>query len=140
QAMTAGSRFITTPLTTRVVSPLPRSMDWLPRNTVAWLCAWIGVVGCVSGGGTCGRKRGIPDVAPPVRFQAAPSLAELTTHINHSLAVTRLESNTMTITSPDVSAKLARSLAWERPHNFSLQAYPGTRLLGLAFAAGSNAD
>ena len=46
----------------------------------------------------------------------------------------------MTITSPEISAKLAGSLAWERPHNFSLQAYPGTRLLGLAFAAGSNAD
>ena len=46
----------------------------------------------------------------------------------------------MTITSPEIAAKLAGSLAWERPHNFSLQAYPGTRLLGLAFAAGSNAD
>ncbi len=46
----------------------------------------------------------------------------------------------MTITSPEISTKLAGSLAWERPHNFSLQAYPGTKLLGLAFAAGSNAD
>ena len=115
-------------------------MDWIPRNTVLWLCVWVLMVVFVSGGATCGRKRVIPDFAPPVLFQTPPSLAELTTHINHSLAVTRLESNTMTITSPDVSAKLAGSLAWERPHNFSLQAYPGTRLLGLAFAAGSNSD
>lgn len=94
----------------------------------------------VSGGATCARKRMIPDFAPPVLFHATPTLAQLTEQINHSLAVQRLESNTMTITSPEMSAKLAGSLAWERPHNFSLQAYPGTRLLGLAFAAGSNAD
>ncbi len=94
----------------------------------------------VSGGATCGRKRMIPDYAPPVVFHSTPSLAELTERINHSLAVQQLESNTITITSPEISAKLAGSLAWERPHNFSLQAYPGTRLLGLAFAAGSNAD
>lgn len=112
----------------------------MPRHIAAWVCLSMIWIVFVSGGATCGRKRMIPDFAPPVVFHGTPSLAELTQRINHSLAVQQLESNSMTITSPEMSTKLAGSLAWERPHNFSLQAYPGTRLLGLAFAAGSNAD
>ncbi|MCC7334706.1 MAG: hypothetical protein IT422_06405 [Pirellulaceae bacterium] len=112
----------------------------MPRHAAAWGCLSIVSILFVSGGATCARKRMVPDFAPPVVFNATPSLEELTERINRSLAVQQLESNSITITSPEMSAKLAGSLAWERPHNFSLQAYPGTRLLGLAFAAGSNAD
>ncbi|MEO8272169.1 MAG: hypothetical protein ABI557_20835, partial [Aureliella sp.] len=76
----------------------------------ACLCAWIVSIVFVSGGATCARKRMIPEFAPPVVFRATPSLAELTERINHSLAVQQLESNSMTITSPEMSAKLAGSL------------------------------
>lgn len=94
----------------------------------------------VTSGATCARRQVIAEFAPPVLFSTTPTLPELSEHINRSLAVERLESNTMLISSPDLAAKLSGSLAWERPHNFSLQAYPGTRLLGLAFAAGSNSN
>jgi hypothetical protein len=94
----------------------------------------------VAGGATCARRQVIPEFAPPVLFKEPPSLAQLSQQINRSLAIERLESNTMSITSPEIMAKLSGTLAWERPHNFSLQAYPGSRMLGLAFAAGSNSD
>ena len=115
-----------TPLQQRPVRP----------DVVAWLALlatlWI------ASGATCARRQVIPEFAPPVFSNANPTLPELTEYINRSLAIERLESNTMTISSPELATKLSGALAWERPHNFSLQAYPGTRLLGLAFAAGSN--
>ncbi len=110
------------------------------QSVATYLCYLILSTTLVTGGATCARRQVIPEFAPPVVFTSTPTLPELTQRINRSLSVQRLESNTMTITSDGLAAKLAGSLAWERPHNFSLQAYPGTRLLGLAFAAGSNAN
>ena len=62
-------------------------------------------------------------------------------HVNHSLRIDRLGSNTLTISSPDIMTKLTGSFTWERWHNFTLEAYPaGARFAGLAMAAGSNSD
>ncbi len=137
-----GSFFIyttETPTTIERRSPGAALLGLL-RPLLAWSCLWALLIPFVAGGATCASRRRISDFTPPVVFTAPPSLSQLSEHINHSLAIERLESNTITITSPEISTKLAGSLAWERPHNFSLQAYPGTKLLGLAFAAGSNAD
>jgi hypothetical protein len=62
-------------------------------------------------------------------------------HANRSLTIQRIESSTLTITSPGLMGQLSGNLQWERPHNFSLQAYMGGgRLMGTVLAAGSNRD
>lgn len=94
----------------------------------------------VSGGATCAKRRTISEFAPPVVFQQTPTLDELTNYVNRSLALERIESNTLSITSPDFSGKLSGTLQWERPHNFNLQAYVGSRVMGTVLAAGSNSD
>ncbi len=73
-------------------------------------------------------------------FEQTPTIEELSTYANRSLAIERIESNTLTITSPDFGGKLNGSLQWERPHNFNLQAFLGSRVMGTVLAAGSNAD
>ncbi|MCA9132197.1 MAG: hypothetical protein KDA45_03550, partial [Planctomycetales bacterium] len=93
----------------------------------------------VAGGATCARRQTIAEFAPPRIFETPPTLEELATQINHSLAVQRIESNTLSISSPDVVGRLSGSLAWERPHNFQLQAYMGTKAFGI-FKAGSNSE
>ena len=94
----------------------------------------------MSGGATCARRRTISEFTPPVVFSQTPTLEQLIEHANHSLAIQRIESNTLTISSPDIMAKLSGNLQWERPHNFNLQAYVGSRVLGTALAAGSNSQ
>lgn len=94
----------------------------------------------VSGGATCARKRTISEFAPPVVFLQTPTFEELANYANRSLAIQRVESNTLTITSPDFGGKLNGTLQWERPHNFNLQAYLGSRVMGTVLGAGSNAD
>lgn len=107
------------------------------RLGLAWLLLGI----CfVSGGATCARRRTISEFTPPVVFSQTPTLEQLMAHANHSLAIQRIESNTLTITSPDIMAKLSGNLQWERPHNFNLQAFVGSRVLGTALAAGSNSE
>lgn len=94
----------------------------------------------VSGGATCARRETIQEFMPPPRFDTTPTLAELTDLVNRSLALERLESNTLIISSDEISTKLRGNLKWERPHNFHLEAYLGSRLMGVALAAGSNKD
>ena len=102
---------------------------------------WLLLCMCfVTTGATCARKRTISEFAPPVVFSQTPTLEQLMTHANQSLAIQRIESNTLTISSPDIMAKLSGNMQWERPHNFSLQAYIGSRVLGTALAAGSNSE
>lgn len=94
----------------------------------------------VSGGATCVHRRTMPDFAPPRVFQSTPSLAQLADQVNRSLKIQRIESNTVTISSAELYVKLSGSIQWERPHNFSLVAYAGSRLLGTQLAAGSNSE
>ncbi|GIW97748.1 MAG: hypothetical protein KatS3mg111_1081 [Pirellulaceae bacterium] len=94
----------------------------------------------VTCGATCARRQPLTEFAPPPRFDDVPTLAEIIEQVNKSLQIQRLESNTLTISSPEIITNLRGTLRWERPHNFSLEAYPGTRLMGLAFAAGSNEE
>lgn len=95
----------------------------------------------VSGGATCARRRPMSEIPlPPVVFRETPTLQQLIDHTNQSLAIQRIESNNLAITSPGLTGQLSGNLQWERPHNFSLQAYMGSRALGTVLAAGSNRD
>ncbi len=94
----------------------------------------------VCGGATCSKHRKENLFAPPIVFESTPTLEQVAEQVNRSLALERLESNTLTISSNELPTKLRGSLQWERPHNFNLQAYPGTKLMGVALAAGSNSD
>jgi len=94
----------------------------------------------VSGGATCAKRRPPTEFLPPVVFRETPTLQQLIDHTNRSLAIQRIESNNLTISSPGITGQLSGNLQWERPHNFSLQAYMGSRVLGTVLAAGSNRD
>lgn len=110
----------------------------IPCSTANYMYWFMLATTLVTSGATCARRQVVPEFAPPAVYTTTPTLPELAEHLNRSLAVQNLESQTMTITSPALMAKLSGSLAWERPHNFSLQAFPGMKAMGLAFAAGSN--
>ncbi len=94
----------------------------------------------VAGGATCARRRDLAEFAPPVVFKSSPTLEEITAQLNKSQAIQRLESPVITISSPELIAKLQGNLVWQSPSNFRLQAYPGTRLMGTVLDAGSNSD
>ncbi len=94
----------------------------------------------VSGGATCARRRPHSEFQPPVVLRETPTLQQLVDHTNQSFAVQRIESNSLTITSPGLTGNLSGNLQWERPHNFNLQAYMGSQALGTVLAAGSNSE
>lgn len=97
------------------------------------------LIAFVCGGAACPNRQLISEFHPPIVFSNQPELPEIIAHVNKSLALVDLESNNLTISGPDLPAKLRGSLQWNRPHNFRLEAYLGTRLIK-AFAAGSNAE
>lgn len=105
-----------------------------------WLLFWVmlGLFPC--GGATCSRFRPKPEFIPPVVFDKPPSLEELIAHLNRTSGVERLNSGTVTLSTPGAPIKLSGNLSWHRPSDFRLQAYPGTRVMGDALDAGSNAD
>lgn len=111
------------------------------RPSWSWsILGWLALT-FVAGGATCARRQTLRDeFRPPVVFQQVPTLQQIAEQVNHSLAIQQLESNTLSITSPDISAKLSGSIRWERPYNFKLEAYPGARILGVALSAGSNEE
>lgn len=92
------------------------------------------------GGATCSPRKSIPDFAPPVVFEKPPTLENVVQQLNKYQAVERLNSSSITLTSPDMSGSLKGNLSWHRAMDFRLQAYPGTRLLGNVIDAGSNSD
>lgn len=93
----------------------------------------------VSGGASCPNRQRLDEVfAPPVVFEQTPSLDELTQHLNQSLRIETLESNNLTVTSPEISVKLRGELVWERPHNFKFSAFAGPIGKWPVLAAGSN--
>lgn len=107
---------------------------------LGWCAAW-GILVFICGGATCANRNRLSEFAPPVIFEQQPTLPQISEVVNRSLKIERLESNTLTIISPELVGKLSGKLAWERPHNFSLQAYPAAmQMLGIAFAAGSNQE
>ncbi|MEZ6134015.1 MAG: hypothetical protein R3C53_03795 [Pirellulaceae bacterium] len=111
------------------------------NHSLRWLAIWGLAVVFVSGGATCAKRKTIRDeFLPPFVFQESPTLEQIVERVNHSLAIQQLESNNLTITSPDMTGKLSGSMIWERPDRFKLQAYLGTKALGTAFAAGSNSN
>lgn len=96
----------------------------------------------VTTGATCfPSRKPLGDVfTPPVIFEQAPTLEQLSEQINHSLAIQSIESNTLKVSSPDMPVRLDGHIVWERPYNFSLQAYMGSSLFGTALAAGTTQD
>ena len=138
--------------------PLPRpsheSLNSAQRPTTAshafgittpradrWLILLLLLALFPCGGATCHKYRRTPDFLPPIVFEKPPSLEELIAHLNRTSGIERLNSGTVTLSTPGTSMKLAGNLSWHRPTDFRLQAYPGTtRLMGDALDAGSNAE
>lgn len=104
-----------------------------------WSLAAAVLFAFVCGGAACPMRQTISEFRPPIVFSNQPELPEIIAHVNKSLALVSLESNNLTISGPELPAKLRGSLQWNRPHNFRLEAYLGSRLVK-AFAAGSNAE
>jgi hypothetical protein len=112
-----------------------------PRRGWQWVLALLLLTSLFPcGGATCARRKTISEFTPPVVFQEKPSLEQLITQINRNQAIERLSSTSVTLSSPDATGSLTGNLSWRRPMDLRLQAYPGTRLLGNAIDAGSNAD
>jgi hypothetical protein len=114
------------------------------------LLALVGIT-FVAGGATCANRRQTirNEFLPPVVFDEVPTLQQIAERVNHSRAITQLESATLTISSPEMAINLRGELAWERspallgtkiPDNFSLKGYAGSQVFGTPLAAGSNAD
>ncbi len=93
------------------------------------------------GGATCSKYRRQPtEFSPPIVFEETPTLQQLITQLNKTSAIERLSSLRVTLSTPGTAMKLSGNLSWHRPSDFRLQAYPGTRMMGDALDAGSNAD
>lgn len=58
--------------------------------------------------------------------------------MNNSLQITRLQSDNLTVSGPDMPTNLSGKVKWERPYNFRLEA--GLPLMGNVLAAGSNSE
>ena len=121
----------------------PQSYFRWPRLAPHWLvCGMAFSLVFATTGATCARRETLQrNFRPPVIFEQTPTLAEVTQHLNRSLAIHRIESNSLTVSSPNIPVKLTGSLIWERTENFSLQAYPFTRaMMGNGLIAGSNPE
>lgn len=96
----------------------------------------------VCGGATCARKRtGLPEFNPPPVFtEGTPSLEQVMTQTNRSLAIKSLSSNSLTIKSPELAYPLSGHFRWERPDKLRLETKLVTSALGVPLAAGSNSD
>lgn len=105
-----------------------------------WVILALLAISFVSGGATCARRDKVLQFNPPHVLPAQPQLQDIMEQVNRSLAITQLESQTLTVSSPDLVPKLRGNLKWERPHNFLLEAYLGSKMLGTALVAGSNTD
>lgn len=92
----------------------------------------------VTGGATCAKRRNLSEFMPPVVVRETPTLQQLIDQANRSLAIQRIESSSLAITSPGLTGQLNGNLQWERPNNFSLRASYGFSRTVLA--AGSNSD
>ncbi|HBE68057.1 MAG TPA: hypothetical protein DDW52_07890 [Planctomycetaceae bacterium] len=107
------------------------------RNAVTALgvmSTWV-----VASGATCiSRTRPSDLYAPPIVFESEPSLDELIGQLNNSLNIQSIESNTLKVSSPDISFRLNGSMVWQRQMNFYFEARPpGGNVLPTAIAAGS---
>ena len=106
-----------------------------------WLMLAVMLAIFPCGGATCSKyRRTPPDFMPPKVFEKPPTLEQLISHLNHASSIERLSSLKVTLSTPGTSMKLSGNLSWHRTSDFRLQAYPGTRLMGDALDAGSNAD
>ncbi len=131
------------PTTASAIDPgahAPADIRWMGPMGLLPSLMLVLLLTFVSGGATCARSNSLTEFAPPPRFDQVPTMEQLMEQVNHSLNIQRIESNTLHISSPELITKLRGELRWERPHNLLLEAYPGTRMMGLALAAGSNAD
>lgn len=75
---------------------------------------------------------------PPQVFQQDPTLPQIVDRVNRSLRITRLQSDNLTVSGPDMPTSLNGHIKWERPYNFKLEA--SLPFLGTALSAGSNEE
>lgn len=93
----------------------------------------------VSGGATCTNRRRVDDLfQPPVVFDNNPTKEQLIESINRSLAIQKIRSLNIKVSSPEIATRLRGTFTWERPLNFSFSASPGSMVFGEVIAAGSN--
>lgn len=96
----------------------------------------------ICGGATCARKRSaLPEFNPPPVFtKGTPTLEDVITQTNRSLAIKSLSSNSLTINSPELSVALSGNFRWERPDRFRLETKLFSAAMGVPLAAGSNSE
>lgn len=119
----------------------PSKLHRCSRVATLVTCYLVGTMVC--GGATCAGKRrsAIPEFNPPPVFTSGtPTLGEIVETTNRSLAVNTLSSNSLTISSTELSQTLSGNFRWERPDNFRLETKLFTRALGTPLAAGSNSN
>lgn len=86
------------------------------------------------------RTRQQEPFQPRVVFETRPDLNQITGLVNNSLKIQSLESHTLTVSSPDILARLRGKMKWARPDQFQLEAFLGSKLTGTALGAGSNSE
>jgi hypothetical protein len=112
-----------------------------PRSLLAHGLArpWLGISLLLLGsssGATCTPHRSIREFQPPVIFQQAPDLDQLSEVLNRTRAIHQLQANTLSIRVPDIPPLSAR-MVWERPRRFRMDGGI-SRLTGTDFDIGSN--
>ncbi|MFN9911026.1 MAG: hypothetical protein ACK53L_00490, partial [Pirellulaceae bacterium] len=112
-----------------------------PRSLLAHGLArpWLGISLLLLGsssGATCNPHRSIREFQPPVIFQQAPDLDQLSEVLNRTRAIHQLQANTLSIRVPDIPPLSAR-MVWERPRRFRMDGGI-SRLTGTEFDIGSN--
>lgn len=106
------------------------------RNSRILLLCTLWVLVC-SSGATCIRRNNVSEFAPPVLFNAPPTIQQLADVLNRSREIRELQSNTVSIRMEGVPALQHSSLFWQRPKSFRLRAGV-TSFTGTDFDLGSN--
>ncbi len=79
------------------------------------------------GGATCARQRRPMPFTPPIVFSEKPTLEQLLTRLNRTGQIERMNSYSVSLSSPASSISLDGNLSWHRPDEFRLQASPVAR-------------
>ena len=123
-----------------LAAPSVAGVQDLSGSSVARVLAFLVAFTCVMPLSGCSllRRRQTVQFPPPQVFQQDPTLPQIVDRVNRSLRITRLQSDNLTVSGPDMPTSLNGHIKWERPYNFKLEA--SLPFLGTALSAGSNEE